>query len=200
MGEAKKTMTNESNENQFHWVLKCNESKKEYHSFEEAKNAFRKCVIDAIGDRDAYIDGVPFSFGAYFSGKHDSCTITDEEIVIVARTRSLLSFLLYRMESEELKSKIRKLIRKTYSYQGVDEFDVEASAQIERNPREITVNLEIDENGDANFLKTNAFLMDDEDKEYFFSAKEMISTSRNREKLGKIISSEISLSKIETLI
>lgn len=177
--------------------MKRNGIEEEFSDFVEAKNAFKESIINAISDEDAYCDGEPFSLCRYFSGKYDNGSISDEEIIIETRARTILEYLLCLRDSVEMKSKILKLISKNYSYHGVDEFGVEVSLSIARNLDEITFHLVVDDNGDINLLEANSFVMDDDEKEYYFVAKETITTSNDSNKLGKTISSNITLSKVK---
>ncbi len=181
------------------WVLKNNEKVMEFCDFAEAKKAFRISIRNALNDEDAYTDGVPFSLGAYFSGKYDDRSISDQEIVIDKRIEFILDLISspYPIDyvDDMLLKKLDLLLPTSYFYSGTNQFDEEVEISIDKNNDDIDLRIDVDDNIENNMLYTNAFVLENEDKLYYFESKETISTSNSRDKLGKTLYSYITLEK-----
>ncbi len=198
-------MDSNDNEYEYKWVLKDDRSIREISDFKVAKNAFKRSIIKSISEEDAELrDGEPFVFGCYFSTKYDERSITDEEIVIETRTKMLLQYLLYPTEDEELKDEIFRTISKNYSYHGVYESNDDgtgANLSIVRNPHEIIIRLYVDDGAYVNRLETNAFAIEDDDKEYFYISEETIYYaygSDGSETIEDLISTNITLKRVRS--
>lgn len=175
------------------WLLKINDEEKEYIDFEKAKKAFKEFILKSIDDEDAYTLVYPFSLGAYFNGKYDSNIITEEEKLLDGRISMLLSTF-YKQENNWIINLISKEY-KEYNYQGEDEFETKVNIKIKSEKGNLAIYIEVNDGIDINYLVTNAFNISDLDKTYYFYAKEKISTTDNHDKLGKVLSTNITLSK-----
>lgn len=193
-------MDSNDNEYEYKWVLKDGRTITEFSDFKVAKNTFKRSIIKAISEEYSELfDGEPFALVYYFQKKYDNRAITDEEIVIEKRTEMLLQYLLYSMESEELKAEILRTISKDYSYHGVYESDdetIETNISIVRNPHEIIIRLHVDYDGVVKRLETNAFAIEDDGKEYFYIIADMINQDDGSVTIDELQSKNITLRKV----
>lgn len=174
------------------WILKYDDKETEYTNFDEARKEFRRLIINSINN-ECFYAGVPFSLGAYFSGKYNSNSISDGEIVIESRTTMLLNTLCYE-NYEDAKNCALDVINKDYFYEDEDEFYNLFKISIKKSDNYIQVYIKDDNTGD--YLFTNAFNLDNRYGKYVFHYKELISTKSNLGDLGDTIYSDIELKSV----
>lgn len=93
-----------------------------------------------------------------------------------------------------MKAEVLSTIRKNYSYHGVyeseDKTTLEMNLSIVRNPHEIIFRLKIDDKlygfNIMRRLETNAFVIEDDDKEYFFITEDTSKDAYDSISLKKI--------------
>lgn len=188
------------------WIVNNKASEKEtYQDFETAVKRFRNIIANFFwdfsyeGPEDKKtlnvfgLCGVPDQIGAYFSYKYDERTITDEEIVIDQRLEMLLDFLKCQ-DTKDLKENTLKVIKKPIHYHGeIEEFEQTVDINVDLLKDEVVVSLE----SDGDYLKTNAFIFDNQDKTYYFDCSATCHTSTKEEDLGKVVFLDITLTKVE---
>lgn len=186
------------------WIVNNKAGVKEnYLDFETAVKRFRDIIANFFWDfsyegpkdkKTFYVFGlcgVPDQIGAYFSFKYDERTITDEEIVIDQRLEMLLDFLKCQ-DTKDLKENTLKVIKKPIHYHGeIEEFEQTADINVDLLKDEVVVSLE----SDGDYLKTNAFILDNPDKIYYFDCTQVVRTADKPEDLGKVVFLDVTLTK-----
>ena len=187
------------------WIVTKDGIKEEFLNFKDALNIFLNEIADHIWynsscNRDEENDwvyndcSIPFAVGVFFNSKYDERTITDEEIVLESRLHMLLGHLMSK-DANEIKDNAFKVLKHSLIYQGA-EMDTKINIKVDLDPNEVVVDITADD-GDESYLRTNAFVMDDDSKTYYFRSKQYVVTAHNPKNLGKEISLDIKLEKVE---
>lgn len=170
------------------WFVKNGNDIKEFENYLDALKVFREYIRNYFyTNRDAFCsDILPFSFGVFFSAKYDSYEITDEDIVVQERTNLLLSSLRWEDIDEGEKAADYSIRNSYHFYEHNKEFGHSISADIDKEKDLIYLDFESNDNGDFTYLKSNAFV-NKQEKNLYFIAKEIVTTSSNPENLGKAV-------------
>lgn len=179
------------------WVLTINKDSYEFGHFADAVAIFKTKISDYIEEnKDVFDrDGMPFAPGAFFSGKYDDGTITDEEIVVQIRTSMLCGSFIWK-DANRSKENANKSLKGDIHYEGQNEFDEELTIDITASSDEMTLNItHFDGVKNKTYLRSNALIFDDPSKEYYFGSHQIVTTSSKRSELGKIADYDICLRK-----
>ena len=176
------------------WYTKNGDSVKEYKSYLDALKAFREEVRNYFySNIDAFCNDVlPFSFGVFFSARYDAYEITDEDIVIQERVDMLLSSFRWENIDDGEKCASRSIPRSYHYYARNSEFKHSISVDIDKEKSSIYFDFKSSDNGDDTYLKTNAFT-NEEGKNLYFIAKEIVTTSSDPKKLGELVKIDLYL-------
>ena len=181
------------------WVILDESGKKRvFPSFKKASDVFRKMIKDYIYDNnDVFLgDSMPFQVGCYFAFRWDEGKITDEEIAINARLQRLLDSLTFPWP--KARDYAISSVPKDIDYLGFeDEFDNE---KVEIHIRHIEMTIELDlthDDGVESYIRTNAFLLMDRTKEYYFNSSQIVTCCEDAEELLRPAVLNIRLKKIE---
>ena len=190
------------------WLLTVNNEEYIFDSFEEVTQAFLLTIRHHIWEY-SYNNkeskglevfgnwGTPLSIMSFFGYKYDELKITDEEILIQTRLDMLMRCF-YCKSKELMKEQALKVIGHSYDYYSEEEdISTRASIKIDYSSEEISVDIvDSDWCGSHEDLRTNAFIIEDENKTYYFNSFQIVQTSSDSNNLGKEIRLDISLSKI----
>lgn len=189
--------------NMNNWVLNNNNAIRKYNSFEEAINEFLKIIKDHLWinsdnnkENESTVYGYscePFSFEVFFHTKYQDRTITDEEIVLESRIGMLLDYFLSK-DKKQIQDNALKVIKHSISYHGKDEYHTDVKVDVDLNSDEITLDISVN-NGFDSYIRSNAFIFDDENRTYYFNSRQYVEVSNNKDDLGKVVELNISLSK-----
>lgn len=187
------------------WLLTLSDKKIELDSFNNALQLFLKKISEYVWKHScvnkestevSVFDStfVPDSIGAFFNYLHDDRKITDDEIILESRLSMLCSY--FGCDNpEDIKSNALKSINRSFNYHYKDdEIGYFIEIKIDYSPDEIVVNLKSDDG--ETYLHTNAFIMDDESKKYFFNSHQVCYTSSKKNDLGKTADLNILLERI----
>ena len=187
------------------WLMTLNDVKIEFDNFNNALSSFLKEICEYFWNH-AYSNKnepnifvfdstcMPDAVDRFFYYLNDERIITDEEIVMEARLRMLCSYFLCD-NPKDIKNNALKSINKPIDYHYKDEeIGFQVDIKVDYSPEEIAAELKAD-SGDS-YLYTNAFIMDDENKKYFFKSHQVCDTSSRESDLGKAADLDISLEKI----
>lgn len=135
----------------------------------------------------------PDELGSFFYYLYSEAKITDDEIVLDSRLRMLLSSFINK-NPKDIKNNALKVIIRSYNYQYEDE-EIGYSIKIKIDYSEDEIIFESNADEDS-YLHTNAFIMDDENRKYYFDSHQICNTSNNGSDLGKTVDLSISLEKM----
>lgn len=186
------------------WLMTLNNEKIEFDNFNNALSSFLKEISKYFWEH-AYINKdatnvfvfdsacMPDALGGFFYHLNDDRIITDEEIVLEARLRMLCSYFGCD-DPKDIKSNALKSINKSFDYHYEDEeIGYQVDIKVDYSPEEIVTELKAGY-GDS-YLHTNAFIMDDENKKYFFKSHQVCNISSRKSDLGKVADLDITLEK-----
>ena len=178
------------------WVIKNQDIVQYFDDFNKAVEVFRESVFNyIIHHRNVfYENNVPSDVDFIYSYKCEEGLINDEEIVAFTRLQ-----LLFQTINDDYKGHINKrdIILKTINkeiklHSEIEEFNESVDISIKPLNNEIVVDLRIDDKQKP-FLKTNAFIFDDDKKDYYFKSLLIIRTSSNPEECETPVASNITL-------
>ena len=176
------------------WILTTNGETQVFDEFLNAVHQLKNTIHKHVDfNKDVYgITCLPDGVGAFFGYKFDEGIGTDEEIVIEARLNQVLDSL--HCEDPAInKEYIQKYVKKEIHYHGeIEEFDEKLDINTTLSNDEFVVDIVLDD-ADITYLKTNAFIFDDENKTYYFKTHQIINTSSNPNDLGKVVDLDASL-------
>lgn len=184
------------------WVLINSDKKEVFDSFYNARDAFLALIADhlwqnSLNNKDnpstVYNRScVPDRIGYFLESRYEERTITDEDIVLQSRLDMLFEYFLSK-NADEIRDNALKVINHSIKYHSRNEdFNEEMKINIELDESELKVDI-IADNGKESFLSTNAFIMDDDSKRYYFKSRQCIITTDVLDDLEKIIESCISV-------
>ena len=176
------------------WKLVINNEVEIFDKFLDAFKVFKNTINNHIfASEDAYDkNGLPFSVSSFFYHLQDEGTITDHEIVVHYRLNALLD----TFQCEDIavnKECALKCIKNDISYHGeIEEFEESLDIEINLSKDELKVDITLHD-VDITYLKTNAFIFDDENKEYYFKSYQVVTTSDCLENIGKSVDLDMTL-------
>ncbi len=177
------------------WILRTNSESYVFDRFVDAVAAFKTKISNYIEENKGVFDrdGMPFAPGAFFSGKYDEGTITDEEIVVQIRTSMLCGSFIWK-DAEHSKENAIKSLKGDIHYEGENEFDEKLRIDIKTSPEEVVLDItHHDGVKDETYMRSNALILDNPSKDYYFESHQIVTTSTKRSSIGKIADLEISL-------
>lgn len=181
------------------WIVKHNGVEKTFDWFSDATLYFRSSIneyFESNKDVFAHDSYIPSQLGVYFFYKYDEGIITDQEIAIESRiSKQLDSFKFLYDNSGNF---ARKVLINNIDYEGtIDEFYETLMIKAIKTDNEIQLEIN-DDDGDKTFLLTNAFILDDKSKMYYFNSHQIINcvSEENREDLGKSVDLYITLEMV----
>ena len=181
------------------WIVRYNGAEKLFDWFSDAVFYFRRSINEyfesnkEVFARDSYMPSQP---GAFFFYKYDEGIITDQEIAIESRISKLLDS--FRFFYDNSGSFARKVLINNIDYEGtIDEFYETLKIKAIKTDDEIQLEIN-DDDGDKTFLLTNAFILDDKSKIYYFNSHQIINcvSEENRDDLGKSVDLYITLEMV----
>ena len=180
------------------WVLTKNGHQEIFDNYDKALHMFLGNILDHLctyrDKKDDYSSGlevydykcVPYVVGIFFNKKYDDKTITDEETAIDVVLAQLLSSFLSR-NPEQIKENALKTVNTSFNYKDEDdEFNEKLSIVVRKRKDEIALQI-IANNRNENRFKTNAFIMDDPTKRYYFESKQRVIVSTKKDCVGKVV-------------
>lgn len=179
------------------WIVTSSNLEKSFDCFSDAVVFFRGVIINYIKtNKDIFVHNcMPFQPGAFFFYKFNDGVITDEEIVIEYRITNLLNT--FECSEKSLNEFVNNALNKSIKYRGIiDKIEEELIINADKSQDEIKLEIidnDLHEDGDNTYLYTNAFIFNDEHKEYYFNSHQVINTSDKPENLGKSVDLIISL-------
>ena len=182
------------------WGVSCNGTDRYFDTFQEAVIHFKTeiCIFANQIHRNLLIpDPMPFDAGCFFSYKFD-WDITDEEIVVYTRLTMLLGSL-HIQNTEECSKYCSRVIRDPIDYRGrIEEFKEELDIKIDRSDNEITAEIAHRETGDDTFLSTNAFILREDQKSYYYKTHQIIRVTHANESylLGTSVDLDLTLKHV----
>lgn len=175
------------------WILTTNSESYVFDRFVDAVAVFKTKISNYIEEnKDVFDrDGMPFAPGAFFSGKYDEGTITDEEIVVQIRTSMLCGSFVWK-DAEHSKENAIKSLKGDIHYEGENEFGEKLRIDIKTSPEEVLLEIaHFDGIRDETYMRSNAMIFDDPSKEYYFASHQIVTTSSKRSELGKVVDIDI---------
>ena len=185
------------------WVLKIND-KEEYHfmNFNVAAECFRSYLANylishshnsQVTDEPILFarSAVPMDIMVHFGQLYDAAKITDEEILIETRLSMLMESLLSK-DIKRAKYRAMDVITMEFDYKYNHPEEAEVIIESTCSPKEITIDLK---SNDC-FLQTNAFLIEDDNLDYYFKSSIVCCASNNDEDLGKRVEYTIKLEPV----
>ena len=185
------------------WLMILNSEKIEFDNFENATSSFIK-EIHKYFWKHTYANKestdvkvfdsecCPDELGSFFYYLYSEAKITDDEIVLDSRLRMLLSSFINK-NPKDIKNNALKVISRPYYYHYEDdEIGYFIDIKIDYSKDEIILESSADEDS---YLQTNAFIMDDENRKYYFDSHQICNTSNKGSDLGKTADLSISLEK-----
>lgn len=179
------------------WFLTIDNEAVEFDNFNDAV-AMLKAEISKHMEMNEDVfgeEGEPFESGAFFFSKYEDGTITDEEIVVQTRMTMLCRSFLLR-GADLSKDNAMKSLKGDIHYLGKDEYDDELEIVVLSSPEEVILDIaHCDGIENRTYLRSNAFIFDDSNKEYYFNSHQIVTTTSKRKNLGKVVDINVRLSK-----
>ena len=178
------------------WMLKNNDNEEIFDDFNKATVAFKNDICDHMRKNQSIYDiyNLPEDVCCHFAYKYDEGTISDDDLIAFCRAIMLMEAFVGRREKlYKTKESILKIVKNDINHHSeISEFDEEANISISLNDNEVKLDLEILKEKPTS-LKTNAFIIDNKKKNYYFKSHQYVNTTTIREELGKEVDIDLSL-------
>lgn len=182
------------------WILLVNKERFDFSNFHDAATMLKAEISKHMEINEDVFgrEGDPFSPGAFFSGRYLDGTITDEDIVVSTRLNMLCRSFIWR-GIDFAKDNARKSVLNSIHYMSKnDEFGEQLNIDIDVKKDEIVLDVtHYDSDGKETYMRSNAFILDDLHKKYYFKSHQIVTTTSQKDDLGKVVDLNILLKEEE---
>ena len=178
------------------WTVTINKEEYEFDMFSEAvrmmKTAIKQhiCINTDVFNTEANI----FTPDVFFFNKQQTGDLYDEDIIAHKRM-SLLMYAFMHRDADDSKKCANRALKGDIHYSGKDPYDDELTIDIVKTDDEIKLDIVHFDQFDEEYLRSNAFIFDDQDKDYYFKSHQIISTWAMEDKTSRKIDIDVSLKK-----